>query len=377
MATYITEMSDSASGPRLAVKDLIDVRGVPTTAGSRAIARDAEVARADAPLMAGARAADCRVVGKANLHELAFGTTGINPFFGTPRNPLDPTRIPGGSSSGSAVAVAEGSAEVAFGSDTGGSIRIPCAFCGVAGLKTTWGRIPLTAVRALAPSLDTVGPMARDVAGVLLGMTLLEPGFTPATGPAHVVGRLRLPTEDVDEDIDAGVDAALAAAGFEVVELAVPSWGAAFSAGSHLLTAEAVAASADVLSDPERRALLSAPVAARLADGAAVTTAELERARSFRDAWQAELSALVSRVEVLALPSVDRYPPTIDDAPGVVFTRLTNPINLAGFPALSLPVPSRRALPASIQLVGVPMGEELLIPTALLLEAAVGASAGS
>ncbi len=177
MATFITRLSQTGSGTRLAVKDLIDIAGVPTTAGSAALEKTAQPADYDAPCMAGARAAGAAIVGKVNLYELAFGASGINEYFGTPVNPLDPRRIPGGSSSGSAVAVADGDADIAYGSDTGGSIRVPAAFCGVTGLKTTHGRVSLTGVWPLAPSLDTVGPMARDVAGVAAGMTLLEPGF--------------------------------------------------------------------------------------------------------------------------------------------------------------------------------------------------------
>src|SRR6185369_12477768 len=133
-----------------------------------------------------------------------YGISGINAAFGTPVNPLDPTRVPGGSSSGSAVAVANAEADVAYGSDTGGSIRIPAACCGIAGLKTTHGRIPLDGVWPLAPSLDTVGPMAVDVAGLILGMQLLEPGFAPASSVPHLVGRIRgvegLPA--IDSSID-------------------------------------------------------------------------------------------------------------------------------------------------------------------------------
>src|SRR5690242_21836700 len=134
--------------------------GVPTTAGCKAVAERAEPAARDAACMAGARAAGARIVGRTNLHELAFGVSGINPWFGTPVNPLDPALIPGGSSSGSAVAVATGEADVAFGSDTGGSVRVPAACCGVFGLKTTHGRISLEGVWPLAPSLDTIGPIA-------------------------------------------------------------------------------------------------------------------------------------------------------------------------------------------------------------------------
>src|SRR5580704_2124212 len=179
-ATFITSLPVTGPGLRVAVKDLIDMAGLPTTAGSRVIAETAAPAEADAACLAGLRASGAQIVGRTNLHEIALGVTGINPWFGTPVNPLDPSRVPGGSSSGSAVAVAAGEARVAYGTDTGGSVRIPAACCGVCGLKTTAGRIPVAGVRPLAPSLDTVGPMAADVAGLVLGMQLLEPGFTPA-----------------------------------------------------------------------------------------------------------------------------------------------------------------------------------------------------
>ncbi|HEY6429125.1 MAG TPA: amidase, partial [Acidimicrobiales bacterium] len=155
MTTFITRYDTSGPGVRLAVKDLIDMEGEPTTAGCKAVAERAWPAEKDAECLAGARAAGARIVGRTNLHELALGVTGVNPWFGTPVNPLDPLLVPGGSSSGSAVAVATGEADVAYGSDTGGSVRIPSACCGIAGLKTTWGRIPLAGVWPLAPSFDT------------------------------------------------------------------------------------------------------------------------------------------------------------------------------------------------------------------------------
>src|SRR5256885_1861279 len=192
VSTFISRTDPSGTGPRLAVKDLIDMEGLPTTAGCKAVADSCEPAAGDAPCMAGARAADARVVGKVNLHELAFGATGVNEWFGNPINPLDPALVPGGSSSGSAVAVATDEADVAYGSDTGGSVRIPSACCGTTGLKTTHGRVSLEGVWPLAMSLDTVGPMARDVAGVVLGMQLLEPDFTVAATAPKTVGRFRL-----------------------------------------------------------------------------------------------------------------------------------------------------------------------------------------
>src|SRR5207302_10554380 len=139
------------AGSRLAVKDIIDVAGVPTTCGSKAVADAASPASVDAACLAGSRAAGARIVGKANLHELAMLPIGTNPWFGSPVNPLDPDLIPGGSSSGSAVAVAAGEADVAIGSDTGGSVRVPSACCRTAGLKTTHGRVSLDGVWPLAP----------------------------------------------------------------------------------------------------------------------------------------------------------------------------------------------------------------------------------
>src|SRR3954468_2389529 len=170
MSTFITKLDATGTGPRVAVKDIIDVEGVPTTAGSRAVERTAAPAQRDAACLAGVRQAGARVVGKTNLHELAMLPLGTNPWFGTPINPLGPELIPGGSSSGSAVAVANDDADVALGSDTGGSVRIPAACCGTAGLKTTYGRVSLERVWPLAPSLDTIGPMARDISGLVLGM---------------------------------------------------------------------------------------------------------------------------------------------------------------------------------------------------------------
>lgn len=172
VATYITRLDQPGTGPRIAVKDVIDIAGVPTTAGCKAVAAIAEPAERDAACMAGARAVDAAVVGKTNMHELAFGASGVNQWFGTPVNPLDPALLPGGSSSGSAVAVAEGSADIGYGTDTGCSVRVPAAFCGLAGLKTTFGRISLDGVWPLAPSLDTVGPIAADVAGLTATMAL-------------------------------------------------------------------------------------------------------------------------------------------------------------------------------------------------------------
>jgi amidase len=372
MATFITRLENSTSGIRLAVKDLIDLAGVPTTAGSRALADTAAPALADAPCLAGARAARVAIVGKVNLHELAFGASGVNDYFGTPVNPLDPRRVPGGSSSGSAVAVADGDADIAYGSDTGGSIRIPAAFCGVTGLKTTHGRVSLDGVWPLAPSLDTVGPMAVDVAGVAAGMTLLEPGFRLDAPPAGRVGRIRPAGSDVDADIDAAIDQALARSGLEIVEIDLPGWPEAREAAGVIIDAEAAASNRFLLDDPVRRGLLGRDARARLIDGAATTPAQLAQARAFQSAWRTAMAIAMRDVDVLALPTVMFYPPLLSEAVRMPYTALTNPVNLSGCPALALPVPCAQRLPASLQLIGLPDTEALLLATGGIIEATAG-----
>ena len=372
MATFITRLEYAPGGIRLAVKDLIDMAGVPTTAGSHALAATAVPAAADAPCLAGARAARVAIVGKVNLHELAFGASGVNHYFGTPVNPLDPRRVPGGSSSGSAVAVADDDADIAFGSDTGGSIRIPAAFCGVTGLKTTHGRVSLAGVWPLAPSLDTVGPMARDVAGVAAGMTLLEPGFTLDAPPAVRVGRVRPAGYDVDPLIDTAIDSALVRSGLEVSEIALPGWLTARKAAGVIIDAEAAESNRALLDDPASRDLLGAEVRARLAEGAAATPAQRANARTVQSTWRDAMSRALAEVDVLVLPTVPFFPPVLEDAASKQYTIFTNPVNLSGNPALALPVPSADRLPASLQIIGPANSEALLLATAAIIEATAG-----
>jgi amidase len=370
MATFILRIDDPGDAgpgaPRLAVKDLLDVAGTPTTAGSAVVAATAEPAATDAPCVAAARASGARIVGKVNLHELAFGGTGINPHFGTPANPLDPTRIPGGSSSGSAVAVATGEADVAIGTDTAGSVRTPSACCGTVGLKTTWGRIPTTGVWPLAPSLDTVGPMARDVAGVTLGMQLLEPGFTAQATSATTVGRVRLPIP-VDPVVDRAVDDLLAASGLDVVDLFLPGWAAAAQAGGTVLFGEAWLTDRAIYETDA--AGLGAETRERLEQGRAIPAGDLAAARAHARIWRQELAAVFRGVELLALPTLPALATRLDEPPAD--SRTPNvPVNLAGLPALALPAPSDGSLPASVQLVGPSGCEPLLLATGAVLEAA-------
>src|SRR3984957_6468158 len=194
MGTWVLRLANDGQGPRLAVTDCIDVAGRPTTAGCPVVAEMAEPAEIDAAVVASAREGGARIVGKTGLTELCWSANGVNHWSGTPVNPRDPRRLPGGSSSGSAVAVATGEADVAFGTDTGGSVRVPAACCAVVGLKTRHGRVPVKGVYPLAPSLDTVGPIGPDVAAVELGMRLLEPGFrVPDAGGELTAGRITVP----------------------------------------------------------------------------------------------------------------------------------------------------------------------------------------
>jgi amidase len=378
-ATFITSFPVQGPGPRVAVKDLIDIAGVPTTGGSRVLAEAAAPAERDAACLAGLRAAGAPIVGKTNLHELALGVTGINPWFGTPANPLDASLAPGGSSSGSAVAVGTGEARVAYGTDTGGSIRIPAACCGVCGLKTTWGRIPVAGVRPLAPSLDTVGPMAADVAGLIAGMQLLEPGFAVAaqTRPPRV-GRLRVPAAP---EVDDAVTAALRATSWEVSDVDPGEWLTANRWTGTLLVAEAYESCRDVFERYGAR--LSADVARRLDAGRQVTPEALTAAAAARARWRGELTALFERFDLLACPVLSILPPALDRADELLEARHTLPVNLAGVPALALPVPARApgagrrprlALPASLQLVSGWGSEERLLAAGANAEAAIAAT---
>jgi amidase len=372
-ATWITPLDPDLDplarpdGIRVAVKDCIDVAGVITSAGSPVIAEQAEPAASDAPCLEVARAAGARIVGKANLHELCFGATGINPHYGTPVNPLDPRRVPGGSSSGSAVAVAAGEADIGFGTDTAGSIRNPAAYCGITGLKTTFGVVPVEGVRPLAPSLDTVGVLARDVADLAAGATLLDPRLTDSGVTASfTAGRFRLP--DTDPTIDAAIDSALIEAGIEVTEIELPGWNDAHAAAIAVLFGEALMVNDDLWRHHHDR--LGADLVERFTFAQTISPGELGDARAQREPWRTELAEVFGAVGIIVLPTMAAYPVRV--ASGAASPNpACPPINLAGHPALALPVPSGGLLPASVQLVAPDHHEGRLLATAAVIEAAV------
>jgi amidase len=265
------------------------------------------------------------------------------------------------------VAVAGDEADLAFGSDTGGSVRIPSACCGTVGLKTTHGRVPLDGVWPLATSLDTIGPMARDVAGVVKGMELLEPGFEVGGSVPSTVGRFRY--GNVDPEIDAAVDRALAGVGCKVEGVELPGWTEAFGAGGGILLAEAWENLERLL---ERRDRLGEDVAQRIEVAGTITPEARASAEAVKARWLAELEAAFSLVELIALPTLPVFPPAADALDDLQLTMLTLPVNVAGLPALVLPVPAGR-LPASVQLVAPAGAEERLLAFGAVLERAIAA----
>jgi amidase len=368
MATWTVRFGQPVDGRlRVAVKDAIDLAGEVTTAGCVAVRRRGAVAATDAACLAGIRSGGAVIVGKTTLTELCLDPTGANEAFGTPVNPLAPERIPGGSSSGSAVAVAAGEADLALGTDTGGSVRIPAACCGIVGLKTTQGRIPTTGVWPLAPSLDTVGLLARDVAGAIAGMGLLEPGWTESPQPALRVARVRI--GGVDPAVDDAVDAALDLAGIATRDIHLDGWEGSFRAFGTILLREFWLA---------HRALIdadgvSAGANRSLRNGSNIDDAKLLRARDARSAWQSEVLRAFADVDLLALPTLVTPPPILADVADFPATALTAPFNLAGLPALALPVPAP-TLPASLQLVAPRSREDLLCATGLMIETALASA---
>src|ERR1700704_1393350 len=372
---------------RLAVKDLIDMKDVVTTAGSEYVARNSQPAASDAQCLAIARQRNVQIVGKTNLSEFAVAPSGINDFFGTPRSPLSKRSkiIPGGSSSGSAVAVASGMADVAFGTDTAGSVRVPAACCGIVGLKTTFGLVSLQGVFPVEPKhLDTVGPMAKDVAHVVEGMDLLQDGFAARYRAAMAakplaknirIGRLYL--GGTDRRIDKAIDDALARAGFQVVPLDQAfkaKWDQAKKDGDTVAAAGAWISYKNYFG----KLGVSAKTEAIIALG------EFEYATNYRNAlqrqaeWQSTLSQVFKKVDFIALPTLQTLPPTIPLIGRIAILEArvlglqnTVPVNFAGNPALAIPIPilDKGASITSLQLVGAPLSEAELLNAGRLIEA--------
>ncbi|WP_016743933.1 amidase [Rhizorhabdus wittichii] len=331
-------------GPRVAVKDCIDVAGTRTGCGSRALA-ETEPASGHARVVRQVLDAGGHLVGKTVMHELAFGVTGINHWAGTPANPAMPGHIPGGSSSGSAAAVAAGEADVALGTDTGGSIRMPAACCGIIGLKPSFGLVGRQGVHPAASSLDCVGPMARTMDDIIWTMEALVDGFHVPPSPHLRFGAL-------DVDCDSRLASMVAAAVPAAIPMTSQRMAEAYDAGLSIISRETFAAFGHLLATGR----VGADVAARLADAARVDDWQLARAEAVRAAFRTEIDRLLQRVDILVLPTLPAFPPRLELAARakalVTMTSLVRPFNLSGHPALTLPVVAGPGLVAGLQLVG-------------------------
>ncbi|MGH3755101.1 MAG: amidase [Pseudonocardiaceae bacterium] len=365
------------SGWGVAVKDLIDVVGLPTRCGSAVLA-GAAPARHDAAVVARLRAAGAVVVAKTHTHEFAYGPTGDVAAEGPCRNPHDPQRITGGSSSGSAAAVAAGLVPLAVGTDTGGSVRIPAALCGVVGLKPACGALPTTGVFPLSETLDHVGLLGADVDPVGVAFGALTGRRIDLSTPLHatVVGR---PTDSYwrvhDPEIAAAVDraaAALSAAGAILRDIRLPGIEELAATYPVIVGVEAYATHERWLT--QRPGDYQPATAARLQAAAAYTAADYLAAQRTHRRLAAELTArmLDEGIDLLLLATTPLRATLIGArqvaAPdgtqvevGPALLSLTLPFNLLGWPAVSVPAPGVTGLPAGVQVAAVRGGEQAVL----------------
>jgi len=307
-------------------------------------------------------------VGKTNLHEFAYGVTSQNVHYGTVPNPSFPGRTAGGSSGGSAAALAAGLADAALGTDSGGSIRIPAACCGVVGFKPTYGLVSTDGVFPLAPSYDHAGPMARDVAGCVEMMRVLA-GLEPVE-----TGRLRVGvawTESADPLVRERIEAAARALGDDIapVDLPLPA------ETTRLFMREAADVHRDLYA--ENAELYGENVRVKIERCLEVTEAEAAAAADARRRYRETAARATAGVDLVVTPTLGFVAPPADVdelAARDAIVRFTYPFNLLGWPALALPVgPAEDGLPASAQLVGRPEADALVLAAALRLEAALKA----
>ena len=359
-------------GVPVGVKDIIDIEGIPTTAASRV--REGHVARSNAPVITCLRDAGAVIIGKTNLDEFAFGTTSDNSAFGAVHHPLDPARSPGGSSGGSAVAVAAGMALAALGTDTGGSIRIPAAACGIVGLKPTLGEVSTDGVVPLSRTFDHVGPFARTVGDA----RLLHQATSGITGDSRSSGadlrrsaadlRLGIPrgylTDLLDGDVRARFDeaaAALRSAGATLTDVSIPRASMTPAVYVHIHSSEGATYHARTLDAvPDR---YTPVVRRRLEVGRYVLAQDYQRAMEGRALLRREVDAALTGCDALILPTLPiAAPPAgaesvlVNGAPEPVralMLRLTQLFNVTGNPAISVPCGvTSDGLPVALQIVG-------------------------
>ncbi len=370
-------------GAVLAVKDLMAVRRHRASAGTRAFA--GELAVKDAVVLQRLTAAGAVLVGATNLHALAFGPFSTSSDSGVVGNPLRPGAVAGGSSGGSASAVASGPVDIALGTDTAGSIRIPGAACGVVGLKGTFGTAPTDGVYPLGPTLDHVGPMTRTVADAAVAWSVIcgEPVSTgvPTSLEGVVIGDpASFSRAYLDGPVEAALDSALASAvelGAQVVQVHAPSLHLAPLLMLCSIGPEALQVHLDLLRS--RADQLPGDVRLRLEMAMLVAEADYEQAQRHRRQLRAELAAVMSAVDVLMLPTLPIATPLTSEIDGTTgggwlirsaMSRLTAPFNLTGQPALTLPWgvdPDGGGL--GLQIVGAHHREHTVLQIAAVLEA--------
>ncbi|MBT8165406.1 MAG: amidase [Acidimicrobiia bacterium] len=381
------------AGVTVALKDIIDQKGLPTTAGSSFYRH---VGNHSATVVERLEAAGAIVIGRTGLHEFAFGFSSENHWFGPVRNPWDPSTSPGGSSGGSAAAVAAGLSAVAIGTDTGGSVRVPAAVCGTVGLKVTHGRVPLTGVFPLAPSLDTVGPLARTVGDASLVYAAMA-GHDPSD-PYSLIEPVKAPSPDAGIDglvvgvphpwVDQQVDPALRAA-FDAALARLAGLGAEIR---HLedefvqppgMINEAAYSEVAVVHGkwfPSRADEYSPEVADRLGPAMAVTVAASVAAKQWRLDLREHTFDLFRECDVLVTPAVAGNRKEIGSDTVVVdgtemgyrraFATFSALVNHAGHPALVVPIHEHGDPPPSLQLIGPDWSEHRLLEIGIALERA-------
>jgi Asp-tRNA(Asn)/Glu-tRNA(Gln) amidotransferase A subunit family amidase len=374
-------------GVPVAVKDLLALSGTETTAGSRILA--GQLASSDAAAVERLAAAGAVLVGRTRMSEFAYFPGSQNAHYGPTRNPADPERDAGGSSSGSAVAVAEGMAHGAIGSDTGGSIRIPAAFCGVVGLKPTFGRVSLHGAVPLSWSLDHLGPLTRTVADAALLLEVLA-GADPRDPRTRQVGRPAVPAEleagvyGLRIGVPAGERLRTALGSVEVWAAVERPLAALESAGAvqvpvelpeledlWLINLTILALEASSFHEPWLRSRLAdygEIPRRRLLAAYAHAPGAFVRAQRARHAMRRRMQTLFARVDLLAMPAQPAGAPPLG-APG--WTLPTGPFNALGWPALSVPVGfTSTGLPLALQLVGASWDEATLLRAGRAVEIA-------
>ena len=353
-------------GAILTIKDLFDVKGEPTRAGSRILA-DAPPATDDAAVVKRLRAAGAVIVAKTNMSEFAFTAVGANPHYGTPGNPADRLRAPGGSSAGAAVAVADGMCEIAIGSDTGGSVRMPASFCGVVGFKPSKFRVPTEGAFPLSYTLDSIGPLAKTVAQCAAADAVLSGESPSVVEPAAVAG-LRigvaqgLPLLDLDPTVSsrfASAVEALKRAGARLSDESIPYWDdvARVQAKGSFSSVESFAIHRAWIDtrgddyDPNVRVRIEAGRNVLAAD---YVLMQRERARLVR-----AMAERLADLDALVMPTTAIVAPTLAEVATVAAFQAKNAIILrnAGFVnffdlcAVSLPMPREGGLPAGLMLI--------------------------